>query len=58
MSFERELSALINRYNKESKSNTPDFVLAEYLKNCLLAFEKAVREREGYRDCNDSDWQH
>ena len=32
----------INRVSRENKSNTPDFILAEYLTDCLSAFEKAT----------------
>lgn len=44
--FAVELKRLINRYSKEGGSNTPDFVLAKYLCNCLDAFNTASRERE------------
>jgi len=30
----------------ENASDTPDFILAQYLSDCLAAFDKAVRERE------------
>ncbi len=44
--FVKELKHLINRYSQENGSNTPDFVLAEYLNDCLSAFDKAVNTRE------------
>jgi hypothetical protein len=44
--FQQELSSLLNRYSKENASDTPDFVLAEYLVHCLKAFDYAVRYRE------------
>ena len=44
-SFEKELEELINKYSKENGSNTPDFVLAEYLQDALYAFNKAVNKR-------------
>jgi hypothetical protein len=44
--FNHELQALLNRYSKESKSNTPDYILATYLQDCLKAFNKAVNGRE------------
>lgn len=44
--FEQELSALINRFSKENDSNTPDFILAEYMQGALDAFTKAVVRRE------------
>jgi hypothetical protein len=45
-SFEKELQKLINRYNKESESNTPDFILATYLKTCLDAFDTAIKSKD------------
>jgi len=44
--FERDLEALINRYSQENGSNTPDFLLAEYLIGCLLTWNTIVRKRE------------
>lgn len=47
-SFEEELKELINRHSKENGCNTPDFVLAEYLRDCLSIFNVAVNAREYY----------
>lgn len=44
--FEKELEILINRHCVENASNTPDFILAQYMKACLLAFETATQQRE------------
>lgn len=44
--FEIDLRDLINKYNKELSSNTPDFVLVEYLISCLENFDKTVKARE------------
>lgn len=44
--FEKELTALLNRYSMENASNTPDFILAQYLRAALLAFDTAVQQRE------------
>ncbi len=44
--FRKELEAAINRCSQENGSNTPDFILADYLANCLLAFDSAVNARE------------
>ena len=40
--FQRELAALINKYSLERPSNLPDFVLAEYLVQCLVALNIAT----------------
>jgi hypothetical protein len=44
--FEKELTELINRYNKENDSDTPDFILARYLNAVLLNFNAAINDRE------------
>ena len=43
--FATELEALINRYSQENASNTPDFILAEYLLACLAAWNRGVVRR-------------
>lgn len=47
-SLDAELTALLNRHSAENDSDTPDFLLAEYLMNCLAAFNRAVGAREGW----------
>ena len=44
--FEKELETLINRHCKENESDTPDFILAKYLTNCLNVFNESVKLRE------------
>ena len=44
--FEKELKTLINKYSKENESNTPDWLLAQYLIACLAAFTMATQQRE------------
>jgi hypothetical protein len=46
MTFEKELRELINKHNEEGASNTPDFILAQYLEACLAAFNTATQQRE------------
>jgi hypothetical protein len=43
--FKRELQTLLNRFSMENDSDTEDFVLADYLMECLTALEKALAER-------------
>ncbi len=43
--FQRELAAVLNKYSAENGSNTPDFILARYLTNCLEAFNDAIGRR-------------
>ena len=42
----KEVEHAINRCSAENGSNTPDFILAEFLTDCLAAFDKASRSRE------------
>jgi hypothetical protein len=44
--FEKDLTALINRHSLENGSNTPDFILASYLRSCLDNFNRISRWRE------------
>jgi hypothetical protein len=44
--FMRELEATLNRYCMENTSNTPDFILAEYMLRCLRAGEYLIDRRE------------
>jgi hypothetical protein len=43
--FEKELEHLINCHSLENGSDTPDFMLAEYLRGCLENFNRVVRKR-------------
>lgn len=43
--FRKELETLINRHSLENGSDTPDFILAQYLTDCLEAFDRASRAR-------------
>ena len=45
--FQKRLEGLINEMSMENFSNTPDFILAEYLVECLKSYTHAH-----YR-CND-----
>ncbi len=44
--LEKKLKDLINCESRESDSNTPDFLLAEFMMNCLDAFELTSNKRE------------
>ena len=44
--FREDLEALINSHSRENGSNSPDWLLAEYLVGCLEVFDKAVRNRD------------
>ena len=44
--FRKELEKLINCNSIENGSDTPDFILANYLTDCLKAFDNALQKRE------------
>lgn len=44
--FLAELTALINRHSAENGSNTPDFLLAEFLACQLRVWDQFVTRRE------------
>lgn len=50
LTFEQEVERLINKKSMERASNTPDFILAKYLLDCLSAFNLATNRR--------FDWYH
>jgi len=46
--LERDFAAAINRVSAENDSNTPDFLLANYLVRCLETFAIATNNREDW----------
>lgn len=46
MDLRKELAEVINKWSLDNGSDTPDFVLAEFLESCLLAFDMATKQRE------------
>jgi hypothetical protein len=45
MSLLNDIMRAINYHSAESKSNTPDYILAQYLLDCLDAFNNAMSAR-------------
>ena len=43
--FSTEFQHMLNKYNRENTSNTPDFILAEFLTKCLAAWDETVVRR-------------
>ena len=41
-----ELTSLLNRYSRENVSNTPDFILCDFMWDSLKAFERGVNRRD------------
>jgi hypothetical protein len=44
--FKQELEHLINKHCLENDSDTPDFILANYLTGCLKIFNETLQARE------------
>lgn len=45
LNFQEELENLINRHSKENGSDTPDYILARFLNDCLDAFNSALQSK-------------
>lgn len=41
-----EIADVLNRHSVENRSNSPDFILAQYLERCLEAFEEGITSRD------------
>ena len=46
----RDLASVLNRHNAENGSNTPDYILADYLVACLEAWNLAAQARDTWYD--------
>jgi hypothetical protein len=47
-SLKARIEELLNKESAENASNTPDWILAKYLFNCLQSYEIAVNERDSW----------
>ena len=48
VTFLKELEQLINRHSKENESDTPDYILAEYIAGCLTNYARTVKHRDAW----------
>lgn len=53
-SFRNELQELLNRHSMENESNTPDYMLADYLIQCLKSLDEAINRRSSWYGKFDS----
>lgn len=44
--LEKDLAGVLNSYSQENASDTPDFILAEYMLACLAAWNQGVQKRD------------
>ena len=42
----KDIAAALNKHSAEAGSDTPDFILAQFLEGCLKAYDDAVTERD------------
>lgn len=47
--IEEEFRQIINKHSIENVSNTPDFILAKYLMNCLKIFNDITNIRDDWK---------
>ena len=50
--FKKELEELINKHSKENESDTPDYILADYINQCLESYNRVIRLRDRFYDFN------
>lgn len=56
MSFVSELEDLINKHSIENESNTPNFILAGFIRDCLNAYNTTVIYRDAWFDESADEW--
>lgn len=49
VNFRTELTRIINKFSKENGSNTPDFLLANFLIGVMDVYDLTVRRRDEAR---------
>lgn len=45
----KEIEILLNQHGADTKTGTPDYVLAKFLQTCLNAFATAVYDRDQHQ---------
>lgn len=53
MSFKGDLESLLHIHSAENLTNTPDFILADYINSCLYIFETATLARDKFLDARN-----
>lgn len=48
--LQTEIQHALNSHSAENGSDTPDYILAEFLTGCLEAYNRAVRRREAWHE--------
>ena len=50
--LKRELAGLLNEHSAENASDTPDYLLAEFMLDSLNAYERATQKRDAWYGMN------
>jgi hypothetical protein len=54
--FRKELSDLLNKHSKENGSDTPDYLLADFVGEMIQVFDNAVRLRDKWHGFKTFDY--
>ncbi len=54
--FHSQLTHLLNSNSRENGSDTPDYILADYMVDCLAAFDKTLQARERWYGREVGSW--
>jgi len=54
MEFKKELTDLINKFSLDNKCNTPDYILCDYIVNCIETFYTTIDKRDSYSKMKES----
>jgi len=44
--LKKDLTSLLNNHSLESRSDTPDYMLADFMLGCLNVYENTIERRE------------
>lgn len=48
-SFERDIAALLNKWSVDAETDTPDFILAEMVFDCIQSYRNCQRALKRWR---------
>lgn len=48
--FEKDLTDLVNKHGLDQASNTPDFIVAKFLRNCAASYVTTMTHRHQWSE--------
>ena len=57
MEFKKELTDLINKFSLDSKCNTPDYILCDYIVNCIENYYNTIQKKDEYSKIKETQLQ-